>query len=91
MPEGCKREGCDFAHVKLSEENAKILASYVKSRTPSPKRGQTLCNAFQKGDCSYGDKCRFKHGENDKRPKFADGKKGKDASAAPAVEAPDQA
>ena len=87
--EGCKRDSCDFAHVKLTEESAKILNSYVKARTdrtPSPAREVRMCPNSTAGDCSYGDQCKFRHGDDDKRPKGKGKGKGKgNAKAAPAA------
>jgi hypothetical protein len=38
-----------------------------KSTRKKKKKAVQQCHSFADGDCSYGDECRFKHGEDDNR------------------------
>ena len=69
-----------FPHTWATEEEKKGLANLAKRRSGSPGAGQRPCLEWcTKGNCSWGDACRFAHDQ---------ATKGKGPPAAPA-EAPE--
>ena len=73
----CRNDPCSFLHIdpsngsssnpRLSSEPGRSNHAY-KSQNPA---GPRMCKYFiDKNACTYGDKCHFRHGEDDPRPAF---------------------
>ena len=58
--EGCPNAGkCDYAHVYIGVEASRVLAKELRSKSPKPKSRCTFF--FEKGDCKFGDQCKWSH------------------------------
>ena len=53
--------GSASASVQPTRKQKKEAAEYQRSRSNSPAPGKAVCTDFQKGNCTYGDSCRFSH------------------------------